>query len=526
MKSNDLIDIIGEAADAHIKDAKTHKRKMIPRWAKWSSAAAACLCLIFGAGYMMNHLGGSAGGGGDSDLTYMYYAGPVLPLTIQGENADITATRNTDYNFSPYISVEHSYEDNAGVHTYQYSESKSIITDTYTLVNESDSQRTFSLLYPVIGDMQSLENYPTITVNGTPVETIMHPGPYSGGFEGVWGANDQETGSSNIKALDSFDGYAALLSDDRYLTFAFDDFPTLNQPVTVYRLHDFVYSSVTGDINPSLSMEFYVDHDKTTVFSYGMNGCSFDWESGWCARQKGAIEYRPNAAAEFQYPDDGYVILLGDDIDGYTIQGYQNMGCKKGEELDDLSCTVTRYESTLGEILRTLFADFLGENERQQEALQSSEENNTPKPSLDLYCGLAAELLESYGIIGDTPVQRYDSGMLEDIFSAVCIDGRILYFSFDATIPAGGNIIVEATTHKDASMDFIGKDTGKDGYDMATQLGSNIRFTEQNASISGYDAIEIVSQNFGFDLQNRITEVTLDLSEPHYWLEVRKTALD
>lgn len=47
-----------------------------------------------------------------------------------------------------------------------------------------------------------------------------------------------------------------------------------------------------------------------------------------------------------------------------------------------------------------------------------------------------------------------------------------------------------------------------------------------NASISGYDAIEIVSQNFGFDLQNRITEVTLDLSEPHYWLEVRKTALD
>ena len=41
-------------------------------------------------------------------------------------------------------------------------------------------------------------------------------------------------------------------------------------------------------------------------------------------------------------------------------------------------------------------------------------------------------------------------------------------------------------------------------------------------SISRYDQIEIVAQNFGFDPANGITEVTLDLTQPHYWLEIRK----
>ncbi len=50
MKSNDLIDIIGDVKDEHIRDAKTHKKSKMPRWAKWSSAIAACLCVaVIGA---------------------------------------------------------------------------------------------------------------------------------------------------------------------------------------------------------------------------------------------------------------------------------------------------------------------------------------------------------------------------------------------------------------------------------------------------------------------------------------------
>lgn len=44
MKSIDLIDIIGEASDEHIMDAKATKRKS-NRWVRWA-AVAACICLI------------------------------------------------------------------------------------------------------------------------------------------------------------------------------------------------------------------------------------------------------------------------------------------------------------------------------------------------------------------------------------------------------------------------------------------------------------------------------------------------
>ena len=136
--------------------------------------------------------------------------------------------------------------------------------------------------------------------------------------------------------------------------------------------------------------------------------------------------------------------------------------------------------------------------------------------------GLAAELLESYGQIGTTPVERYDTGMLEDIFSAVYTNSRVIYFSFDVTIPAGESLSVEAVLPKDASIDYYGNAKGKDGFDMATNLGSNLTFTKQTASICKYEEIEIIDQNFGFDLENGITTVPLDLNQDLYWMQVRK----
>ena len=162
------------------------------------------------------------------------------------------------------------------------------------------------------------------------------------------------------------------------------------------------------------------------------------------------------------------------------------------------------------------------ESIQQMESMITGKVPVEDMPVKDLYLGLAAELLCSYGIIGDTPMERYDVGMVEDLFSAAMVDGRIIYLPFDVTIPAGESVAVEATMVKDASIDYIGEDKGKDGYDMATTLGSNLTFTQQTASISRYDQIEIVAQNFGFDLANGITEVTLDLTQPHYWMEIRK----
>lgn len=45
MKANDLLDMIGNADDSIIAEAKKRKRPAIPRWSKWV-AVAACLCLV------------------------------------------------------------------------------------------------------------------------------------------------------------------------------------------------------------------------------------------------------------------------------------------------------------------------------------------------------------------------------------------------------------------------------------------------------------------------------------------------
>lgn len=47
MKSDDLLEIIGESQDDYILDAKTPHRKSTPAWVKWT-AMAACVCLILG----------------------------------------------------------------------------------------------------------------------------------------------------------------------------------------------------------------------------------------------------------------------------------------------------------------------------------------------------------------------------------------------------------------------------------------------------------------------------------------------
>ena len=53
MKSNELLEVIGEAQGAYILDAKIPQRKHTPVWMKWV-AMAACLCLIVAGAWRLS----------------------------------------------------------------------------------------------------------------------------------------------------------------------------------------------------------------------------------------------------------------------------------------------------------------------------------------------------------------------------------------------------------------------------------------------------------------------------------------
>ena len=94
----------------------------------------------------------------------------------------------------------------------------------------------------------------------------------------------------------------------------------------------------------------------------------------------------------------------------------------------------------------------------------------------------------------------------------------------EVTVPAGGTVRLAASMTKAGSYDFdcTGTDNvGVCGYDLVTRLGSNLTCSTQTATLEDRGQIEIVRQNFGFDLEQGSTTVTLDPAEEHYYLEVR-----
>ena len=137
------------------------------------------------------------------------------------------------------------------------------------------------------------------------------------------------------------------------------------------------------------------------------------------------------------------------------------------------------------------------------------------------------EHLLAYGVLSEDTAARYDSGYIEEL-DIVGVD-RVFWLESEITVPAGKSVVLEATLEKEPSYDFHCTTTdnkGVSGYDLVTMLGSNLAFTQQTARLEDREQIEIVRQNFGFDLANGIKEVKLDVTNPHYYLEVRSAPID
>ena len=106
----------------------------------------------------------------DSPVEYVggpfSYAGPVLPLTVWG--GELTAART--------VTVDLSREMMAAV------------TDRYEVTNETDADRTVTLLYPFAGRFTSpSEILPTLTLNGEPLQAELAVGDYAASFRNTDG---------------------------------------------------------------------------------------------------------------------------------------------------------------------------------------------------------------------------------------------------------------------------------------------------------------------------------------------------
>lgn len=436
---------------------------------------------------------GTSGGSIADSASFMSYAGPVLPLTTVEQDTDLAAERTLTWDFTPGV-----YEDGS---SRQWG---STVTDSYTLTNSTDADITVRALYPMAGSLADLDGVePEITVDGEKADAVLYAGSYAGTFRD---AGEADGSTWNLSQPETWEDYAALLSDEDYLTQALGDGPALNIPVTVYTFSDFeapheTYRAATQ------AVEFTIDPTATTVLTYGFNGSSWDTESGW-RRYDYFVPDGVRGESDLKV-----LIVLGEDIKGYTLQGYANGACE--EAIDGVSCTVSREETTLDTVLAELC----------QAELRLHEDSSWDFSTLPLsvYEKAAAELLMEQGILSSAGVDRYADGRLDDFLWDVLVQERILYLSFPVTVPAGGSVTVSAEFWKEPSYDFDCAGTDREnvqGFDLLTTAGSALTFSSQHASAVHVDGISLGAQDLGFDWQADVMKVTLDCSQAHYSFEI------
>ena len=475
------------------------------RFRPWMGVCA-CLAVVFllGVGILTGQLpllrfGGSAGAGGHNEgSTFMSYAGPVFPLTLGEENDAITAQRHTTLDFSPWepVWVESDAREEGG---YWSRSTDILVTDAYTLTNHSDTDQEVTVYYPFAAALEELAGLiPTLSLDGTELETTLTVG-------GMWPSY----------TAGSWEDYRDMLSGGDYMEAALGSLPGPGDiPVIVYEFTD-PYGPADREeaSNPSIRAAMELDYNKTAVLSYGFQGGAYDREAGTMLREYSIPEPR-----ESSYGSSCYLLILGEDVDSLTTGGYVTGGVDPDTPvLENSGVTVTRYESDLDTMFRTILSQAL------ERRLDESDER---------YVGLDFEtcyrvILERFYQSGlpENLSEWQGTGSLEDFISESFYIDRVNWVSARITVPAGESLTVEAAFTKASSHDYAcsnARNQGISGYDLVTKLGSNLTCTEQTATLEDRGLIEIIRQNFGFDLENGVNTVTLDPGTDRYYLEVRR----
>lgn len=525
MKREDILDAIGAVKDEYLERTenagaggvvRSQKEKKLLTFRKWAGiAACACVLCIVAVPLILMNMGGmgsSEGAGGsnntDGSTVFMSYAGPVFPMTAIGEVEGVTVERELTYDFQPWIP---DWYPEGG---YYRSSSDVLVEDAYTLTNTTDTEQEVTLLYPFVSSLRTLEeNMAVLTDNaGAELTTKLYIGGYSGGFEP---ATDDEADIRllNVEEITSWEQYRELFAGDVYLERALYYEADLSDiPVSVYRFTDDYGPERSEDMpNPTIRAMYEIDYDATVVLSYGFDGGYYDRENNVEGRQ-----FSVRQEGNVDYGEPRYIVVIGEDIANMETEGYVTGGWDTDETIENMGVTVTREETDLDTVLREIVA-------LEHEDVSGYEE--TVPVDFETYYRLFVEMLETYGLLSDSPIARYEEGMLE--FMNVFGLKRVCYVETRVTIPAGEAVCVTATMNKDASFDYFCADTenkGIDGYDCVTMLGSCLNITETTANIEDRDMIEIVRQNFGFDLEAGVKSVSLAPEQEHYYLEVRRKA--
>ncbi len=549
MRKEELFQAIGEIDDALIaKSGKRMKRKNKAMF-RTVLATAACLLVLFGAAVMMKQTGVlkpvqpgteqtdpgshgvpggpsdelgtgledpdvpydgpliSDGGYGPDDLTegdieynrglasyesfVEFNPGPLMPVTLAQENGFVTAQRDMTYDFSNVTKESDGFV---------------AIRDSYEFTNSSDEDQTVTLLYPYQGTIYEMNNgsKPEVTVNGETVSADIQTGAYYG--KDSFGNEQLLSFAHSTDEMDCIIGDVASHADVKSV-----DEELWNKKVLVYEFSDV---KCVGDPTEygAYAVKFKADDYKNIYFQ----------DVGGVTYYEGYL-YVGFYVEDVMNGDTPKIIFLdGKEPEDYSEQGYSYMEFFEQYEVDDVSASMTKKEVTFGQV----FDEVMISN---RVAEQWGEERELSKQEQQLWKGFAAQ------IVSDVVARNAQGGEYDDMsayFSNSLSD--MVYYAYtgttlflvknEVTIPAGGSIRVEYEYLKLGMHEITCPEPDFFdcyGYENAINMGTNMTFTKQVANIAEQGNIEILDQNYQFDLEAGVKSVELELDAERYYMIVR-----
>ncbi len=479
-------------------------------WMRWAVLA---VCLAVAVAVSACQSRSQSGGPGtdeppeDGPGVFTSYAGPVFPMTLREENSTVEAERSLTLDFAPWEPVWISNEEAADSYPQMTEEERQeslkeldqlypeggrsesstdiLVTDSYALSSTSDQDQTLRVLYPFAGSLYSLTGIqPVLSAEGEELDTLLHAGGYA------------EAGS--------WEDWRDILSDGTLLENALEEYPDLSAtPAAVYEFRD-PWSEPPderkGISSPTIRVSFELDCSRTAVLCKGFTGSSVSQEEG-----RMGLSFSVPQPDEPSYGRESFrMIVVGDDIRNLTVQGYATGGWET-EATIEAGAEEERYETSLEEVLRKTAEELYEDRVDQSEG----------GADFELYYGLLKAWLYSGGPLSSDTAERYSSFMLED--SGIWENTRMFWLEAEVTVPAGGSVNITASMRRQAS--FHG-DGGTCSFDLVTGLGSVLSCPSQTAALEDRGQIQIVRQNFGFDMEKETR--TVPLTGEEYFLEVER----
>ena len=447
-----LYHAITDIREDYLEDALPVDRRQRRRsYLRAGAATAACICLLLAgilgfarwAGRGQNSGTGSSGGY-VAGAAYQSYAGPVLPLTSAEAQEGLSLTRALELDMEDF-----------------YAKDSCRAVDTYVLRNNGSSAVTATLLYPFADTLRSApERIPTLTADTGAVTPELVIGPSIPEGQADWTE------------------YLALMQGE---TFALPD-PTelLERPVTVYELRDFWAEETARAANPTLSLEYTVEWEKSAVFSWGFNGGRNDPSTGYCLRSRSVP--RPGEAGERQ---SAYLIVLGEDIRP-ELRAYTDGGCST--PMEGAGAAVLRYGSTLGDMLAAFCEEM-----RSWEPEATLGDRFTYRELAAAAVSFALE--RGWWDPEDFSTLRFWA--LEDVLNLCCSLRRILLLRFTVTVPPGESVTVTAVSVKEGSYNYVTTGFGKTprGFDALSARAGKLTPDSETVTLTHLNEQDCLSRD-------------------------------